>query len=47
MKITPLIEKYITGISTDEFHRYKSWDNCHRAFGVAKQTENHVLELAF
>ncbi|MCF8379325.1 MAG: hypothetical protein K9H49_07095 [Bacteroidales bacterium] len=47
MKITTVIEKYLTSITTDEFHRYKSWDNCHQAFNVAKQTEIHALELAF
>lgn len=47
MKITPTIEKYLSGISTDEFHRYKSWDNCHQAFSVTRQTEILTLELAF
>lgn len=45
MEITPVIEKYLTGITTDEFHRYKSWDNCHQAF--MKQSEIHSLVLAF
>lgn len=47
MKLTPTIEKYLNGITTDEFHRYKSWDNCHQAFNVSGQTEIHTLELAF
>jgi len=47
MKITPTIEKYLNGVTTDEFHRYKSWDNCHQAFNVAEQTQIHTLELAF
>ena len=47
MKITTTIEKYLKGIITDEFHRYKSWDNCHQAFNVAGQTKIHTLELAF
>lgn len=47
MKIIPTIEKYLSGITTDEFHRYKSWDNCHQAFNVANQVEIHTLELAF
>lgn len=47
MKITAIIEKYLNGITTDEFHRYKSWDNCHQSFSVSKQTEIHTLELAF
>ena len=47
MRITPIIEKYLNSITSDEFHRYKSWDNCHEAFNVGKQTEIHTLELAF
>lgn len=47
MKILLTIEKYLNGITTDEFHRYKSWDNCHKSFRVSTQTDIHVLELAF
>lgn len=47
MRIVSTIEKYLSGITEDEFHRYKSWDNCFKAFNVSKQTENQVLELAF
>lgn len=47
MEITAAIEKYLNGITTDEFHRYKSWDNCHKSFNVSTQTSIHVLELAF
>jgi hypothetical protein len=47
MGIVNIIEKYLSGITTDEFHRYKSWDNCFQAFSVSKQTEIQVLELAF
>lgn len=47
MKLIQIIEKYLKGIMTDEFHRYKSWDNCHKSFGESKQTEIHTLELAF
>jgi len=47
MKITPIIERYLDGIIADEFHRYKSWDNCYQAFHVDKMTENHILQLAF
>ncbi|OMP74671.1 hypothetical protein [[Flexibacter] sp. ATCC 35208] len=47
MKIIPTIEKYINEITSDGFHRYKSWDNCHQAFNVNKQTEIHSLQLAF
>jgi len=47
MGIVNIIEKYLSGITTDEFHRYKSWDNCFQAFSVSKQTDIQVLELAF
>lgn len=47
MKITPIIEKYLTCITTDANHRYKSWDNCHQAFNVSGQSEIQTLELAF
>ncbi len=42
-----IIEKYLSGITSDDFHRYKSWDNCHQAFSVSQITENHALQLAF
>lgn len=45
--ITYHIEKYLSGITTDEFHRYKSWDNCFHAFSISQQTEIQILELAF
>jgi hypothetical protein len=47
MGIIQAIEKYLDNISADEFHRYKSWDNCHQAFSDSKQAEIHTLELAF
>lgn len=47
MEITPTIDKYLDGIIADEFHRYKSWDNCYQAFHVDKMSEIHTLELAF
>ena len=47
MGIVNIIEKYLSGITTDEFHRYKSWDYCFQAFSVSKQTEIQVLGLAF
>ncbi|ERM80918.1 hypothetical protein P872_11100 [Rhodonellum psychrophilum GCM71 = DSM 17998] len=47
MNITSTIEKYLNTIIKDEFHRYKSWDNCHQAFNVDGQTQIHTLELAF
>ncbi len=45
--IKGVIEKYLSGITSDEFHRYKSWDNCFQAFSASKQTEIQILELAF
>ncbi|MBI1307171.1 MAG: hypothetical protein GC181_11265 [Bacteroidetes bacterium] len=45
--ILDIIDKYLTGITTDEFHRYKSWDNCFQAYSVSRQSEIQVLELAF
>lgn len=47
MEIISVIEKYLSGITEDEFHRYKSWDNCFKAFNTSKQTEIQTLELAF
>lgn len=47
MRIVGIIEKYLSGITVDKFHRYKSWDNCFHAFRVSKQTEIQILELAF
>ena len=47
MEMTPTIEKYLKVITIDEFHRYKSWDTCHKSFNVSTQTDIHVLELAF
>lgn len=47
MKIIPSIEKYLNEISADEFHRFKSWDNCHKSFSCFTQTNTHSLELAF
>ena len=47
MEITSVIDKYLSGITKDEFHRYKSWDNCFKAFSASKQTEIQILELAF
>lgn len=45
--INDIIEKYLSGITTDEFHRYKSWDNCFQAFNRSNQNEAQILELAF
>lgn len=40
-------DKYLSGITADKYHRYKSWDNCFKAFSDSKQNEIQVLELAF
>lgn len=45
--INEIIQKYLSGITTDEYHRYTSWDNCFQAFSVSKQSEIQILELAF
>ena len=45
--ITDIIEKYLFSITSDDFHRYKSWDNCFQAFSAPEQSETQVLELAF
>lgn len=45
--ILPVIEEYLSSITADDFHRYKSWDNCFKAFSATTKTEDLVLELAF
>ncbi len=45
--ILTVTEKYLTSISIDEYHRYKSWDNCFQAFSATKQADIQILELAF
>jgi hypothetical protein len=47
MNINKVIEKYISGIASDEFHRYRSWDNCFQSFSSSRQSEVQILELAF
>ncbi|MFT3677764.1 MAG: hypothetical protein QM781_17865 [Chitinophagaceae bacterium] len=47
MEIQQVIERYLNKIITDEFHRYKSWDNCHQSFMSSDQADSHVLNLAF
>lgn len=39
MNIFLIIEKYLSGITNDDFHRYKSWDNCFQAFSTAEQSD--------
>ncbi len=41
------IEKFILNIKKDPYHRYSSWDNCHKAFLSAVPDESHALHLAF
>lgn len=45
--IIDIVQKYLSAIEADEFHRYKSWDNCFKAFSASQQTETQILELAF
>ena len=47
MEIISTIEKYLISIISDDFHRYKSWDNCFQAFKTPEQSYTQVLELAF
>jgi len=47
MELLKVIEKYTLGIEKDTYHRYKSWDNCYKAFSINKKSEIQVLELAF
>lgn len=47
MEILPVIKIYIADIQTDDFHRYKSWDNCYISFNESTKNEYHALELAF
>lgn len=45
--IFEIIKKYLSGITADEFHRYKSWDNCFHSFSSSTKSEIQILELAF
>lgn len=45
--IVEIIKKYLSGITADEFHRYKSWDNCFQSFSSSSKSEIQILELAF
>lgn len=45
--ISRTIEIYLSDVIKDEFHRYKSWDNCYQAFNTINYNENLPLELAF
>jgi len=47
MNIVYIIEKYLLSITSDDFHRYKSWDNCFQVFSAPDQSAIQVLELAF
>ena len=45
--IIETVDKYLSSLLADEFHRYKSWDKCFEAFSNSDQMEIKVLELAF
>lgn len=45
--IKEVIEKYLFGIQSDKFHRYKSWDHCFMAFGESAKDDRLALELGF
>lgn len=47
MEIKETIERCLKDISKDPYHRYKSWDHCHKAFAVSEKNDRHALELAF
>jgi hypothetical protein len=42
-----VIEKYLSGITTDSFHRYTSWDHCYNAFSDGHYTDALPLHLGF
>jgi len=41
--IQEIITKYLSVVTADEFHRYKSWDNCFQAFSASKQAEIQII----
>jgi hypothetical protein len=45
--VLSVIEKYLADLTADKYHRFKSWDDCFKAFSSLRQTEFQVLELAF
>ena len=45
--IVEIIKQYLSCITADEFHRYKSWDNCFKSFSTSTKTDNQILVLAF
>lgn len=45
--ILSIVKKYIDQMTSDEFHRFKSWDNCFGAFDSSSSKEIKTLELAF
>jgi hypothetical protein len=47
MKVVNIIEKYLSSITSDKFHRFTSWDNCFELFSEPKQSEMHSLALGF
>lgn len=41
------IARYLTSLTNDEFHRYKSWDHCYNAFSTKSDIELLALHLGF
>ena len=47
MTITKVIDKYISAFAKDKYHRYRSWDQCFKAFDPAEPSDTQALGLAF
>ncbi len=45
--IIEVVEKYLSEILMDEFHRYRSWDRCYNAFSTSSKNDSQTLELGF
>ncbi len=42
-----VIERYLSGLKADPYHRYKSWDHCFEAFKSELDTNQLALHLGF
>jgi hypothetical protein len=42
-----VVERFVGQMSSDPFHRSKSWDNCHQAFSEVHSPEVLALHLGF
>ena len=42
-----VVERYLSGLKADPFHRYKSWDHCFEAFKSETDTNQLALHLGF